>query len=57
MNDNTFLLIALFIAGVIVGVGLSEVGSYLSDLRKAKKKKEAIQPLLGVVAPPEGKKK
>ena len=54
------LMIAMFLLGTAFGLALSEVFAYLSYRAryssKKKKKQDAVQPLLGVVLPPEEKK-
>ena len=51
------LMIAMFLLGTAFGLSLAEVISYSCRVRYyARKKKQEMQPLLGVVLPPEEKK-
>lgn len=59
MSDIAWIVIA-FLLGTSFGLALAEVFAYLSYRAryssKKKKKQDAVQPLLGVVLPPEEKK-
>ena len=60
MNDIAWMFI-MFLLGTSFGLALAEVFAYLSyrarySSKTKKKKQDAVQPLLGVVLPPEEKK-